>query len=179
MTHIDRTTIQTYANAIDRVDHYDDSRELRAFASFLRRQYDPQTYRVVEKPDGAYGVDLGIVTHTGVRVGAFDLERCLSWRDDWPAHWQSLSFLARKDRYLREAQFGMVWFNASITTCVVAWKEDILAAPIQTRTFAGQSYTDRVRRVPFAAGTLIGDTFASGEHARFSQQIHFNFSDCL
>ena len=182
MTHstsIKSTTIIKYATAEDRIDQFDDSRELRVFKAFLEHWYDPKTYRVVEKPDGPYGVDLALVTTQGDLACAFDLERCLSWRDDWPSHWRSLSFLARKNHYLDFAQFGMVWFNAFLTTCVIAWKDDILLAPVETRRFAKQSYTDRVRLVPFEAGRLIGHQFAPGEMQRFSHRIHFDFSTCL
>ena len=173
---INSATIREYASTNDRIDHFDDTREIHAFTAFLQHKYDPKTYHVVMKPEGPYGVDIGLFTTDGVLVCGFDLERCLSWDTDWPSYWRSLSFLERKKRYLDLPQFGMVWFNKSMTKCVVAWKEDILTAPVKTRTFAGRSYTDRVRLVPFSAGRLIGHQFAPRELKLFSRQIHFDFS---
>lgn len=176
---ITSTHIRQYATSDDRADHYDDAFELRRFVSLLHAHVfpDPQQREIRIKPYGQTGVDIGVFdTASHALVCAFDVERCMMWKADWPAHWRCLSFLARKEKYLRFPQFGMVWFNHAVTTCVVAWKEDILPHPVVSRRFSGRTYTDQVRELPCAAGTLIGQTFGVRETTLFANRRTFDFT---
>lgn len=171
--------IRQYAASEDRVDHYDDELELRRFVYLLNTQVfpNPQQREIRIKPYGQTGVDIGVFdTASRALVCAFDVERCMMWNADWPAHWRCLSFLARKEKYLRFPQFGMVWFNHAVTTCAVAWKEDLVSAPLVTRRFSGRTYTDQVRELPCAAGTLIGQTFGVRETTLFANRRTFDFT---
>lgn len=170
---ITSAAIASYARFPDRADHYDDTRELRQFLPYLHLRVPDAS--LVVKPAGPYGVDLGVAAPDGTWVAFFELERCRSWDDDWPAHWQSLSFLQRKDRYLSLPEFHMVWFNRAVTKCVIARGDDIAACVPSVRTFAGQSQTDRVRRVPFDCGVLVGTDFQPRECARFSTRVTYVF----
>lgn len=177
MSRIDSATIKAFGTFSDRVDSFDDDLELLRFRLFLETRLNPEDYRVVEKPDGRKGVDMGVYSQrTAARVMSFDLERCKTWTDDWPAKWRSLSFLGRKDRYLSLKNFWMVWFNADITKCIMASGTDIQQFPQQLRVFKGQKYTDTVRCVPYAYGTLIGMNFQTREMKNFRGRISYDFT---
>jgi len=78
--------------------------------------HDGASSTIVDNPSGPYAVDVGVVTATGPRPAAFDLERGNAWGADWPAPWTSLSFLARNDRSLQQYEtFGLVWFTHALT----------------------------------------------------------------
>lgn len=167
-------TIAGYAAFTDRTSSYDDDLELVRFTNFLQSQFP--VYTVLIKPDGPYHVDIGVNDAQGNRVSSFDLERCQAWTDDWPAYWKSLSFLCRKDKYLPLRNFHMVWWNASLSRCVIARGKDIANCPPTIRTFKNQSHTDRVRCIPFALGTLIGTDFRSRELSHFDARISYDFN---
>lgn len=169
--------IRQYASSSDRRDHFDDDLETRRFVHMLKTHVFTDRHDVRVKPYGYKGVDVGVFdTTTNELVCAYDLERSMLWGDDWPSHWRCLSFLARKDRYLKYPQFGMVWFNRDVTTCVVVWKQDILDQPTVTRHFKNRGYTDQVRQLPFSAGTLVGRSFGVRETALFADRRAFDFS---
>ena len=169
---ITNEAIREYGTFTDRTDSFDDRKELKIFTAFLQEK-NPSSVIVV-KPYGPYGVDLGMFDEKENVKITFDLERCKAWGDDWPEYWQSLSFLARKDKHLVYPNFGMVWFNCAMTKFVIAWKEDIEQFPVSVRTFKGKTQTDRVRKVDFQYGTLFGPSFAPRETKLFADRIVWN-----
>ena len=178
MKTIAKDTIKNYGSFSDREDSFDDNKESKIFIKFLQKKYG-EKFDIIEKPFGKYDVDLGVfikgaeTSECNLKV-AFDLERCKTWKDDWPSYWKCLSFLGRKDRYLRFAEFGMVWFNQDLNKFVISWKEDIKKYPITQRKFKGKSYTDSVREISFDDGQLYGICFANLEKEKFKNRIECN-----
>jgi len=172
MKTITKDTILEYGTFDDRNNSYDDANESKVFVKFLRSKY-PDEYQIVEKPFGQYGVDIGVY-HKGELGYAFDLERCKTWKDDWPSNWRCLSFLDRKSKYLNEyPEFGMVWFNNNVTKFAIAWKKDILKFPVTNRNLPN-GQIDRVRKVDFECGKLYGSSFNPIEMEKFKNRIEYH-----
>ena len=113
MKTITKDTILEYGTFDDRTNSFDDNTESKVFVKFLQSKYSEE-YKIVEKPFGKYGVDIGV--YCGDELGCvFDLERCKTWKSDWPSNWRCLSFLDRKSKYLQYPEFGMVWFNNDLS----------------------------------------------------------------
>jgi len=178
MKTITKDTIKDYGSFCDRKDSFDDNQESIIFIKFLKNQYGDK-FNIIDKPFGKYGVDIGVfnknseITEDSIKV-AFDLERCKSWGNDWPAHWKCLSFLGRKNKYLMFPEFGMVWFNCDLNKFAISWKENIQKYPLTNRNFKGKSYTDSVREVKFDDGKLFGSSFEKIEKENFKNRMEFN-----
>jgi hypothetical protein len=86
-----------------------------------------------------------------------------------------LSFLSRKDKYLKFPQFGMVWFNNSLTKFAIAWKKDILKYQVEKRYVKGKEDPKGVRKINFDDGKLYGSSFNSIEIGRFKNRVECEF----
>jgi hypothetical protein len=171
MKTITKDTILEYGTFEDRIDSFDDNSESKVFVKFLNTKY-PDTCKIVEKPFGKYGVDIGV--YCGDKFGcAFDLERCKTWKDDWPSNWKCLSFLDRKSKYLEYPEFGMVWFNNNLSKFTIAWKKDILKFPVSNRNLPN-GQIDRVRKVDFKYGKLYGSSFNPIEVEKFINRKEYD-----
>jgi hypothetical protein len=168
MKTITKDTILEYGTFSDRTDSYDDGKESEIFVKFLISKYSNE-YKIVEKPNGKFGVDIGVYCN-GELCCAFDLERCKTWKDDWPSNWRCVSFLDRKSKYLEYPEFGMVWFNNNLTKFAIAWKEDILKFPVTNRNMPN-GQIDRVRKVDFKYSKLYGPSFNSNEMRVFGNRV--------
>ena len=164
MKTVTKNTILEYGTFDDRVNSFDDNTESKVFVKFLKSKYSEE-HQIVEKPFGKYGVDIGVYSDNELAC-AFDLERCKTWKEDWPSNWRCLSFLDRKSKYLQYPQFGMVWFNNDLSKFAIAWKKDILKFPVSDRNLPN-GQVDRVRKVDFDCGKLYGHSFNSNEIQKF------------
>jgi hypothetical protein len=171
MTYLSRQEIGELGSFADRKNSYDDDNELEIFCRFLKTNF-LEKYQIVQKPYGPYGVDIGIFFDNDL-VCAFDLERCKTWKNDWPSNWRCLSFLSRKDEHLKFPQFGMVWFNNSLTKFAIAWKKDILKYPVEKRYVNGKEDPKGVRKVNFNHGKLYGSSFNLIETERFKNRVEY------
>lgn len=170
MKTITKNTIKEYGTFDDRNDSFDDNNESKVFLKFLSSKYS-DSYRIVEKPFGKYGVDIGVY-RDGELGCAFDLERCKTWKNDWPSNWRCLSFLDRKSKYLDYPEFGMVWFDNSLSKFAIAWKKDILKFPVSNRHLPNGEI-DKVRKVDFKYGKLYGYNFGNNEKEKFQTRIEW------
>ena len=168
MKTITKDTILEYGTFSDRTNSYDDGKESEIFVKFLISKYSNE-YKIVEKPNGKFGVDIGVYCN-GELCCAFDLERCKTWKDDWPSNWRCLSFLDRKSKYLEYPEFGMVWFNNNLTKFVIAWKKDILKFSVTDRNMPSGE-VDEVRKVDFKYGKIYGSSFNSNEMRVFGNRV--------
>ena len=173
MTYLSKQEIGELGSFIDRKSSYDDNAELEIFCKFLKTNFSDE-YKIIQKPYGPYGVDIGIFSDNQI-VCAFDLERCKTWKDDWPSNWRCLSFLSRKDKHLKFPQFGMVWFNNSLTKFAIAWKKDILKYQVEKRYVNGKEDPKGVRKINFDDGKLYGSSFNSIEIDRFKNRVECEF----
>jgi hypothetical protein len=171
MKTVTKDTIFEYGTFQDRIDSFDDNNESEIFVKFLRNKY-PDQCKIVTKPFGKYGVDIGVYFDNQLKC-AFDLERCKTWKDDWPSNWRCLSFLDRKSKYLEYPEFGMVWFNNNLTKFAIAWKNDILKFPVTDRNLPN-GQIDKVRKVDFKYGKLYGSSFSPIEIEKFKNRIKFD-----
>ena len=147
MKTITKETIKDYGSLSGRDDSFDDNTEMGVFCKFL--QSTRPDLVVVPKPHGEKGVDIAYKDEDGDYVAFFDLERCGTWKEDWPSNWRCLSFLHRKSRYLKyPQQFGMVWFSDDLSRFAIAWKKDIIKYPVSKR-YLRNGQVDEVRKVDF------------------------------
>jgi hypothetical protein len=170
MKTITKDTIKHYGTFCDRKDSFDDNKESEVFVKFLASKYSEE-YKIVEKPDGKKGVDIGVYRDSELGC-AFDLERCKTWKNDWPSNWRCISFLDRKSKYLKYPEFGMVWFNNNLTKFVIVWKKDILKFPVTNRNMPNGEI-DLVRKIDFECGKLYGSIFSPIEVEKFKNRVEY------
>ena len=173
MTYLSKQEIGELGSFKDRKNSYDDDNELKIFCKLLKTNF-LEEYKIIQKPYGPYGVDIGVFSDNEI-ICAFDLERCKTWKDDWPSNWRCLSFLSRKDKHLKFPQFGMVWFNNSLTKFAIAWKKDIIKYPVEKRYVNGKEDPKGVRKIDFDCGKLYGTFFNSIEIERFKNRVEYEF----
>ncbi len=171
MNYLSKQEIGELGSFVDRKNSYDDNTELAIFCRFLKTNF-LEKYQIIQKPHGPYGVDIGVFSDDKI-VCAFDLERCKTWKEDWPSNWKCLSFLSRKDKHLQFPEFGMVWFNNSLTKFAIAWKKDILKYAVEKRYVNGKEDPKGVRKVSFDHGKLYGSSFNLIEIERFKKRAEF------
>lgn len=171
MKKITKDTIIEYGTFSDRTNSYDDGKESKIFVKFFTSKFNSNKYKIVEKPNNEFGVDIGVYCN-GELCCAFDLERCKTWKDDWPSNWRCVSFLDRKSKYLKYPEFGMVWFNNNLTKFAISWKKDILKFPVINRNMPN-GQIDRVREVDFKYAKLYGPSFNSNEMRVFENRVEY------
>jgi len=151
--YVNRDDIGKYSEKIDRkYGRYDDDKDIKAFVSFMKffqssmgkNETDAEW---VSKPDGDYGVDLG-VKKNGVLGYTFDLEMMVPWDKDWPHHYQHVSFLDRKVKFMKKPiPFIMVWINKQRNKFICADEETILKYPTKECNVKGK--IDKKKCLPF------------------------------
>jgi len=166
MKTVTKGTIEEYANLSGRNNSFDDDTEMGVFCRFLQNARPDLT--VVPKPYGEKGVDVAYKDGDEYTC-FFDLERCGTWKEDWPSNWRCLSFLDRKSRYLKYPQFGMVWFSNDLSRFVIAWKKDIIKYPVSKR-YLRNGEIDKVKKVDYSCGILYGSSFGKKEIEIFSNR---------
>jgi len=165
--YIDKDTIKQYGSSLSgRKDNFDDDIEVRKFINFAKNYYSNK-YVFVDKPYGKYGVDIGIRLDDKI-VHTFDVERWNSWDKDWPHYYKYISFLGRKEKFLNVPNnFTMVWFNNSLNKMIVVSKKNLLGVPTVSKQFSSNKKVDRVKKVPFNMGHLIGSNLTEQEKRLF------------
>lgn len=150
----------------DRNDNYDDNREILKFIKFAKQFYNDD-YQFVSKPFGEYDVDIGIFKEKNL-VSTIDVERWRVWDNDWPTQYKYISFLGRKEKFLkRKESFAMVYFNNSLNKLLVINKEDIIKYPTEKKYFSRFKKYDLIRQIPFDCGRLYGKNLTETEKQIF------------
>jgi hypothetical protein len=152
--YINRNDIGKYSENIDdRNGRYDDDKDITAFVSFMKCHQssmgkNEEDVEYVSKPHGDYDVDLG-VKKEGVLGCIFDLEMMVPWDKDWPDHYQHVSFLDRKVKFMKKPiPFIMVWINKQRNKFICADKETILKYPTKECNVKGK--IDRKKCISFS-----------------------------
>lgn len=153
----------------DRADSFDDTDDITILMECVLwdeslltyiKQYIPENIKVSfrKHPDGPYGVDLGIVeSNTNNRICNLDVERWSQWKDEWPSNYRCISFLARKDKFLKQdVPFFMCYFNYYRSKLLIVEEHDILNTPALDKKFASGKGIDKIRSLPFNVGHIFG-----------------------
>jgi hypothetical protein len=157
--------INQWGSYTDRADNYDDSADIAAFVDFMQTDKHLKEYiklklpgakSIRPKPDGDFGVDVGISDTENV-LGILDIERWSAWKEDWPSHYMYISFLSRKDKYLdNKLPFFMVYFNYTRHKLLIVDGADIKQYAPRDKSFASGKGIDRIRPIPFWHGHIFG-----------------------
>ena len=133
MTYITKEDINKFGSYKDRKDHFDDELDVDAFIAFLMTIYIDGNVEYRKKPFGEYGVDLGVYIN-GKLSFTVDVERWSAWKDEWPHFYSHVSFLGRKEKFLkRKENFVMVNFNYDRTKFICIDKKDIVDIVAETK----------------------------------------------
>jgi len=165
---ITKTDIRNFGSYSDREDSFDDGKEISIISEFLK-SHSETSDRIIEKPYGKYGVDLGVFDEMVKLKYAVDVERWSQWNTDWPSNYRYISFLQRKEKFLKHNQFVMIFFNYSLTKFIRIRKDDILKYPPVDRYTKGK--IDSVRKIPFECGKLYGTGFTEREKSIFEYEV--------
>lgn len=167
-TIITKTDIGNFGSFSDRTNSFDDQKEIDVISKFLKTRQD-NSDQIKEKPFGKYDVDLGVFDSEGDLIYAVDVERWSSWDEDWPSNYRYISFLQRKEKFLKYDQFVMIFFNYSLTKFIRIRKEDILNYSPTSRYTKGK--TDYIRKIPFECGKLYGKGLTDREKSIFQYEV--------
>lgn len=168
MNLITSKDIKKFGSYKDRYDSFDDKLELDIIFNFLKNKCN-DTDRIRKKPYGKYDVDLAVFDKENILKFAVDVERWSVWKGDWPSNYRYLSFLERKEKFLKYNNFVMIFFNHDLTKFVRIKKEDILnVSPVKRFT---QGKYDLVRKIPFEYGKMYGTNFGKLEQTIFNCEI--------
>jgi hypothetical protein len=171
MNYITKSDINQFGSYTDRKNNFDDDQEINVMINFLKGVYenDPSiTYK--PKPDGDYGVDLGV--YWGSKLATtVDVERWSAWNDDWPAFYKHVSFLGRKEKFLKKGVgFLMAYFNFDLTKVIVVDKQTILQYPTIDRHTKGK--IDRIKKIDFDGARLYGSNLTEREKSLFKKHYY-------
>lgn len=166
---VTKDQITQWGSYEDRYNSFDDRDDISELIEIIRRdrrlliymkQYLPEELNLSFRihPDGPYGVDLGIVeTGTHKRICNFDVERWSQWQEEWPHNYRCISFLARKDKFLKQGvPFFMCYFNYYRNKLLIVEEHDILNTPAADKKFASGKGIDKIRSLPFNVGHIFG-----------------------
>lgn len=168
MNLITSKDIKKFGSYKDRHDSFDDELELDIISNFLKDKCNDLD-QIRKKPYGKYDVDLGVFDKENNLKFVVDVERWSVWKSDWPSNYRYLSFLERKEKFLKYNNFVMVFFNHDLTKFVRIKKEDILnVSPVKRFT---QGKYDFVRKIPFEYGKMYGTNFGELEQTIFNCEI--------
>jgi hypothetical protein len=174
MIYISKQDINSLGVFSDRKDNFDDDMEISAFIKFAKKFYK-ENYEIRSKPFGDYGVDIGI-SKDGTIVSTVDVERWKSWDEDWPPQYKYISFLGRKEKFLkREGDFAMIYFNKSLDKLLVVTKKDIIKYPTQEKYFSRFKKYDLIRQIPFDCGRLYGKNLTDTEKQIFKNHFEGDY----
>lgn len=168
MNLITSEDIKKFGSYGDRKDSFDDEIELDVISNFLRTRCN-KTDKIKKKPYGIYGVDIGVFDFENNLKFVVDVERWSSWKEDWPSNYRYLSFLERKEKFLKYSNFVMIFFNYNLTKFVRIKKEDIISISPEKRYTKGKY--DMVRKIPFECGKMYGTNFGELEKSIFEYEI--------
>lgn len=156
----------------DRNNSFDDNQEIKIFMETVTKNTELRNYilqfipNISENcvfephPNGQYGVDLGIRDRGNGNklVMVFDLERWSVWNNDFPSFYKYLSFLSRKNKFLRDdIPFVMVWQNNDCSKYLMVDDTIIRETEPEEVTFKN-GFVDQVRKIPLQKGTIFGQT---------------------
>ena len=168
MTYITKSDINQFGSYTDRKDHFDDDREVEVMINFLTEVYenDPSV-RIKSKPLGTYDVDLGVYWKNKLIVGV-DVERWSAWTNDWPSFYSHVSFLGRKEKFIRNGMdFIMAYFNYDLSKVILLDKQAILKYPTIDRHTKGK--VDRIKKISFDDAKLYGSNLTDREKSLFKK----------
>ena len=174
--YISKQDIASFSeNFTDRKNRWDDSKDLIHFASFVKNSYK-HPCEVIEKPFGECDVDIGIKVN-GKMVYIVDVERSNVWDDDWPSSFRYVSFLHRRDKYLkRKENFFMAYFNTSFNKLLLVSKEDIVKYPYVKKVFYNHGRkVDIIKKIPFRCARLFGNNLTDREKQLFPNHSEKNY----
>ena len=80
-----------------------------------------------------------------------------------------LSFLSRKEKFLKYDNFVMIFFNYDLSKFVRIKKSDILKFPSVKRYTKGKY--DLIRKIPFECGKMYGKGFGEREKSIFKHEV--------
>ena len=173
--------IQAWGSMDDRKDSYDDDADVLFFKNnFVRKRYGkhlPQEMQIIAKPDGPFGVDIGIYRPEGKLVETLDIERSRAdgWNPDWPEYYRHISFLSRKEKFLyqhKDLPFTMVYLNHKRTKVLMVGQKALLSRHSKGVRFQN-GFGERKREIPYINeegnhnGTLFGFDFSDKERKLF------------
>jgi hypothetical protein len=165
-SYITKKDINSLGVFPDRKDNFDDDMEISEFIKFAKKFYK-DNYEIKPKPFGNYDVDIGIYKEN-VLVSTVDVERWSQWDEEWPSQYKYISFLSRKEKFLKRPQdFAMVYFNNSLNKILTVTKKDILKYPTEKKFFARFNKYDLIRQIPFDFGRLYGKNLTDKEKQLF------------
>ena len=166
ISYITKEDKNSFGNFFDRKNNYDDGLEISKFTGFAKNFYNEE-YEFRAKPFGDYDVDIGIYKQDTL-VSTVDVERWSQWDEEWPSQYKYISFLGRKEKFLKRPQdFAMVYFNKSLTKLLVVTKKDIVKYPTQEKFFSRFKKSDLVRQIPFDCGRIYGKDLTNTEKQIF------------
>jgi len=165
MTYITNEDINKFGSYKDRNNHFDDELDIDVFIAFLKTVYIDGNVEYKKKPFGDYGVDLGVYID-GKLFFTVDVERWSAWKNEWPNFYSHISFLGRKEKFLkRKENFVMVYFNYDHTKFICVDRKDIVKYPTIDRHTKGK--LDRIKKLPFDVGRLYGSNLTEREKTLF------------
>lgn len=169
MNNITSSDIRKFGSYFDRLNSFDDKKEILITSNFLKNRCDSLD-KVKEKPFGLYGVDLGVFDSLDNLKFVVDVERWSQWKEDWPINYRYISFLQRKEKFLKNFKFVMIIFNFDLTKFIRIKKEDIIKFPPIKRHTQGKY--DFVRKIPFEYGKMYGTGFGEREKSIFQYEVY-------
>lgn len=164
----------------DRRNSFDDDDDIKRFMmmvhndtslkDYLRSFIPKGTFSFKPKPDGQYGVDLGLFSEQGNPVATIDIERWSAWKDDWPSYYKHIHFLGRKEKFLNQhdAPFFMAFLNYTRKKVIMISQKDIDKYPTINKYFSYKKVSDRVRELPMSEGHIFGENITTREQGLFA-----------
>jgi len=176
ITQAHKTTWGSYG---DRKDSFDDDKDVELFVKMIHsnlslqeyiKPYIPKgTFSFRPKPNGTYGVDLGMFSEQNELVATIDIERWSAWDKDWPFYYKHIHFLERKEKFLNQYDkpFFMAFLNYSRDKVLMIDKDSINKYPTIDKYFQYKGVTDRVRELPMSEGHVFGTNLTVREKEHF------------
>lgn len=165
MNYVTKEDIKKFGSYSDRNDHFDDELDIDTFIAFLKTIYIEGDVSFKKKPFGDYGVDLGVYVKDKLSF-TVDVERWSAWKDEWPNFYSHVSFLGRKEKFLKgKENFVMVYFNYNHTKFICVDKKDIVKYPTIDRHTKGK--LDKIKKISFDDARLYGSELTEREKNLF------------
>jgi len=174
--------INEWGSYEDRKNSYDDDQDLKIFIemvktngalrSYIKRHTDLDQFTdqaaLKTKPNGLYGVDMGVYDERKNHIANLDVERWDKWDDDWPAFYRHISFLTRKLKFVEEdKQFFMAYLNRSRNKVLMITKESFPFHDNKVVYFKN-GFKENKKEIPFDYGTIFGENITEKEKELFS-----------
>jgi len=168
MIYIDKSDIKQFGSYSDRKNNFDDNQEVNVMINFLTEMYEnDSTVHIKTKPLGIYDIDIGVYWKDKLVVGV-DVERWSVWNTDWPNFYSHVSFLGRKEKFIRKnMDFIMAYFNYDLSKVILLDKQSILKYPTVDRHTKGK--VDRIKKISFDDAKLYGSNLTDREKSLFKK----------